>query len=85
MRAMRARHRGIFDDGHWRFVGPDHDVAVRPGIGQIGRRGVVVGAGLTGKPGKSAAENSKGKGKWRGRSDESTARERQSGLQIWRM
>src|SRR5215472_1756146 len=47
MRAMRAGHRGIFDDGHRRLVGPDHDVAVRPRIGKIGGRGIVVGRGGT--------------------------------------
>jgi len=34
---MRAGHRGIFDDGHRRFVGSEHDVAVGAGLGQIRR------------------------------------------------
>ena len=31
---MRAGHRGVFDDGHRRLVGAEHDVAVGAGFGQ---------------------------------------------------
>jgi hypothetical protein len=34
---MRAGHRGIFDDRHRRFLGPEHDIAVRAGLGEFRR------------------------------------------------
>ena len=83
MRAVRAGHRGIFDDGHRRLVGTEHDIAVGTGFRQIRRVGTGSSSARArrGETGQNGASNA-GERKYRGGREELATGERQGNLLV---